>query len=246
MAAWGPPEKRSPAAGAAERDGKGRYVASPLIGSTPQHVCTTPHAHALSLLPRNAWNPSSFVVTVNEARAFLSLHLVTGWGGVPDLAGDFWFVGLTTLLCRELIIDIILLSVAMTTFWETSNFLSSIIIIWGHLLWKMNSGSFAWHDESNFYLFNRRSYAGDLELVKNVEKKSMLERMSGSVRRGVCGRESGSHSGPLSLGVLRHHSASSDIFCSLSAAALNRKELSSQLYFKPPHGFCTRCWVGVF
>lgn len=51
------------------------------------------------------------------------LYLVAGWA-----AG--WFAGLTTLLCSQLIIDIILHSVAMATLWETFNFLSSIIIIY--------------------------------------------------------------------------------------------------------------------
>lgn len=53
-----------------------------------------------------------------------------GLGWYTWFSRRLWFVGLTTLLCSQLIIDIILHSVAMATLRETFNFLSSIIIIY--------------------------------------------------------------------------------------------------------------------
>lgn len=57
---------------------------------------------------------------------------------------------------------------------------------WGHLLWKMNSASFAWLISNFFfYLFNRRSYAGDLELVKKKKRKKASGGWVGA-RSGMC------------------------------------------------------------
>lgn len=57
--------------------------------------------------------------------------------------------------------------------------------LWGHLLWKMNSASFAWLISNFFfYLFNRRSYAGDLELVKKKTWKKKKAARRGWV--GLC------------------------------------------------------------
>ena len=87
-----------------------------------------PHAHRL--LHRRAWNSSSFVVTV-KCSTCISIALPGSWlGRCTWFSWRLWFVGLTTLLCSELIIDIILLSVAMATSWEAFNFPSSIIIIY--------------------------------------------------------------------------------------------------------------------
>lgn len=93
----------------------------------------------ISSAPSFSLYPGSFGATISFHSAlfkkkkdalYFSIYLITSGGWDTWFSWRLWFVGLTTLLCSELIIDIILLSVAMTTLWETFNFLSSIIIIY--------------------------------------------------------------------------------------------------------------------
>lgn len=113
--------------------------------------------------------------------------------------------------------------------------------LWGHLLWKMNSASFAWLISNFFfYLFNRRSYAGDLELVKKKsgKKKRAWERKSGAVCiRGWMWRWSRSLR-PTSLSYCMCHSCPDDIFFPLSYCTQNRaterESFSPQPSWRPP------------
>lgn len=119
--------------------------------------------------------------------------------------------------------------------------------LWGHLLWKMNSASFAWLISNFFfYLFNRRSYAGDLELMKkkNVEKKKHIESMSGSVCiRGRMWKWNRSLR-PASRSRCICQSCPGDIF-SLSYCTLSRERAFLAAFLKPPDFFYSLL-VGVF
>lgn len=119
--------------------------------------------------------------------------------------------------------------------------------LWGHLLWKMNSASFAWLISNFFfYLFNRRSYAGDLELVKKKmwRKKKHIESMSGSVCiRGRMWKWNRSLR-PASRSHCICQSCPGDIF-SLSYRTLSSERAFLAVFLKPPD-FFTYCWWVYF
>lgn len=112
--------------------------------------------------------------------------------------------------------------------------------LWGHLLWKMNSASFAWLISNFFFIYLTEGHMPGIwsSWKKKWKKKRAWERKSGAVCiRGWMWRWSRSLR-PTSLSYCMCHSCPDDIFFPLSYCTQNRaterESFSPQPSWRPP------------